>query len=150
MAILVVDDDPEARAALGRTLRDAGDGWDVRDAVSAKHALELAKEPDVDCVLLDYRLPDTDGLACLVELRRLRADVPIVMVTGAGSEAVAVDAMKLGAADYVVKEGTYARVVPGVVREALGRRALARVATDAGARPRELPSLDAATLVRFA
>ena len=51
------------------------------------------------------------------------------MVTGSGSEAVAVEAMKLGA-DYVVKHGTYAQVVPGLVREALGRRALASLGTD--------------------
>ncbi len=60
--------------------------------------------------------------------------------------------MKLGAADYVVKHGTYAQVVPGLVREALGRRALARLGTDAAGRapsPRELPPLDADARARF-
>jgi len=148
MAILVVDDDPETRARLGRTLTESGDGWDVRHAASAKQALALVTDADVECVLLDYRLPDADGLTCLRELRRVRGDVPVVMVTGAGSEAVAVEAMKLGAADYVVKHATYAQVVPGLVREALGRRALARLGTDATGRG-AVPSLDAATRARF-
>src|SRR5581483_10655878 len=97
-------------------------------------------------------MPDVDGLACLRELRRLRPDLPVVMVTGSGSEAVAVEAMKLGAADYVVKHATYGHAVPGVVREVLGRRALARLASDPAARGaplRELRPPDAATLARF-
>lgn len=92
----------------------------------------------MECGVLDYRLPDADGLTCLRELRGLRGDLPVVIVTGSGSEAVAVDAMKLGAADYVVKHGTFVQVVPRVVREALGRRALTRLgadATGAGFRP---------------
>ncbi len=70
------------------------------------------------------------------------------MVTGGGSEAVAVEAMKLGAADYVVKHATYAQVVPGLVREALGRRALARLAAEPAAHA-AVPPLDAATRARF-
>jgi DNA-binding NtrC family response regulator len=151
MAILIVDDDADTRARLEQALRESGDGWEVRQAASATEGLARATDGDVECVVLDYRLPDTDGLACLREIRRLRPDVPVVMVTGSGSEDVAVDAMKLGAADYVVKQATYIQVVPGRVREALGRRALARVASDAGggAAARELPSLDAATRARF-
>jgi DNA-binding NtrC family response regulator len=151
MAILVVDDDPETRARLDRALRESGDGWDVRHAASVKEGLAFAADPAVDGVVLDYRLPDGDGLACLRELRRTRPDLPVVMVTGSGSEAVAVEAMKAGAADYVAKHGTFAQVVPGLMREALGRRALARLAAAAtDAAPRELPPLDATTRERFA
>jgi DNA-binding NtrC family response regulator len=152
MAILVVDDDADTRAQLERALRESGDGWDVAQAATAKDGLARLAGGDVECVLLDYRLPDADGLECLREIRRLHADLPVVMVTGSGSEAVAVDAMKAGAVDYVAKHGMYAQVVPGVVRETLGRRALARLGTDASglAVPsRELPPLDAATLARF-
>src|SRR6185436_10800924 len=149
---LIADDDPEARARLERALRESGDGWDVCHAASAKEALARVTGADVECVLLDYRLPDADGLSCLRELRRVRPDVPVLMVTGSGSEEVAVEAMKGGAADYVVKHATYAQVVPGRVREMLGRRALARLkpgATGHGPVPRELPPLDAATRARF-
>ncbi len=152
MAILIVDDDADVLAALGRALRESGDGWDVRKAATATEALAQVGADDVECVLLDYRLPDVDGLAVLRDIRRLRPELPVVMVTGSGSEAVAVDAMKAGAADYVVKHGTYVQAVPGIVREALGRRALARLSTEAGegaAVPRELPPLDAETRARF-
>ena len=91
MAILIVDDDPETRAQLDRTLRKSGDGWDVRHAASVKEGLALAMAADVEGVVLDYRLPDGDGLTCLRELRRTRVDLPVVMITGAGSEAVAVE-----------------------------------------------------------
>jgi DNA-binding NtrC family response regulator len=152
MAILVVDDDSETTARMADALRQAGDDWEVRCAASAKEALAAARDPHVDCVLLDYRLPDVDGLSCLRELRQIRPDVPVVMVTGAGSEGVAVEAMKLGAADYVVKHGTYVQVVPGIVREVLGRRALARLGAEPALRApvaRELPTLDQAVLARF-
>ena len=151
MAILIVDDDADTRARLERALRDSGDGWDVVQATTATEALARVADEDVECVLLDYRLPDLDGLTCLRELRRLRAEVPIVMVTGSGSEDVAVDAMKAGAADYVRKHATYVQAVPGLVRQTLGRRALARLTADGshGHPSRELPPLDAAARVRF-
>src|SRR5207249_795888 len=76
----------------------------------------------------DYRLPDADGLECLREIRQRWPDVPVVVITGAGSEEVAVEAMKLGASDYLVKHGKYLVTVPVVVREALGRRELERTA----------------------
>jgi len=79
----------------------------------------------MDCVLLDYRLPDGDGLDCLRKIRQRHPDVPVIIITGAGSEEIAVEAMKLGATDYVVKHGKYVLTVPVVVREALGRRELA-------------------------
>src|SRR5207237_9429641 len=75
-------------------------------------------------------------------------DLPVVMITGSGSEDVAVRAMKLGAADYVVKQGMYAQIVPGIVREVLGRRTLARLAKDAAAF-RDAALVDEATRARF-
>jgi len=100
----------------------------VAAACSARDGLaHLAANP-VDCVLLDYRLPDADGLECLRTIRQRHPDLPVVLITGAGSEEVAVEAMKLGASDYLVKHGKYLVTVPVVVREALGRRELERTA----------------------
>ena len=86
MAILVVDDDAGARERLSRSLQESGDGWEARQAASAQEALALVPDAGIEGVLLDSRLPDADGLTCLRELRRLHADVPVVIVTGSGSE----------------------------------------------------------------
>jgi DNA-binding NtrC family response regulator len=150
MTILVVDDDPDVRFDLGRALERLGDDWEVLFAGTAREALAMAASPAVECVVLDYRLPDGDGLTVLRALKRARPDLTVVMVTGTGSEDIAVEAMKAGAADYVPKQATYALAVPGRVRLALGRRALTRFASpgDAAA-ARELPAVDAATRRRF-
>jgi DNA-binding NtrC family response regulator len=148
MSILIVDDDADARLDMTRALLASEDGWELRSADTGDGGLALAGAGDVDCVLLDYQLPDLDGLSCLRELRRVRPDLPVVMVTGAGSTKVAVEAMKAGAVDYVEKHGTYARIVPGVVREVLWHRALTRLGTDGATLP-GLPPLDEATRARF-
>src|SRR5207247_454799 len=121
------DMDAPARPPAGA--RGAGSApFEVAAACSARDGLaHLAANP-VDCVLLDYRLPDADGLECLCTIRQRHPDLPVVVITGAGSEEVAVEAMKLGASDYLVKHGKYLVTVPVVVREALGRRELERTA----------------------
>src|SRR5689334_14288437 len=105
--ILLIEDDPDAAHVITQVLRTTPEQFRVI-AVGTGHAAygALAAE-SVDCVLLDYRLPDTDGLQCLATLRRRHPDVPVVVITGEGSEDVAVEAMKLGASDYVVKHARY-------------------------------------------
>jgi two-component system NtrC family response regulator len=124
--ILLVEDHAETSKLIAGALATAG-GFDVVAVPAVGEALERLAAGGIDCVLLDYRLPDTAGLDGLRAVRARHPDVPVVIVTGAGSEHVAVDAMKLGATDYVVKEGRYVRRVPLVVPEALGRRALQRL-----------------------
>jgi DNA-binding NtrC family response regulator len=126
--ILVVDDDPEATRLIGQVLRNAAPPFDVEVVGSGAAGLDrLAAEP-FDAVLLDYRLPDIDGIACLLRIRQTHADLPVILFTGSGSEEIAVEVMKLGASDYVVKHGKYLARVPTVLREALGRRELQRIA----------------------
>ncbi|HUE30103.1 MAG TPA: sigma-54 dependent transcriptional regulator, partial [Verrucomicrobiae bacterium] len=126
--VLLIEDSAETARLLAGALRAGGDPFEVAVACSARDGLaHLAAHP-VDCVLLDYRLPDADGLECLRAIRQRHPDLPVVVVTGAGSEEVAVEAMKLGASDYLVKHGKYLVTVPVVVREALGRRELERTA----------------------
>src|SRR5262245_25974967 len=118
--VLVIEDDAETRRLMRRVLEDASFG--VVTEPSGQRGLAYLAAHGADCALVDYRLLDMDGLSCLREILGARPQLPVIMVTGAGSQEVAVEAMKLGAADYVVKHRSYLRTVPGIVRAALGRR----------------------------
>ncbi|MCG3222289.1 MAG: response regulator [Candidatus Heimdallarchaeota archaeon] len=69
---------------------------------------------DIDVILLDYLLVNTTGLEILEEIRQI-TEIPVVIITGQGSEEVAVNAMKLGASDYIVKRGRFFNQIPGVI-----------------------------------
>ena len=120
-SVLLIEDNADTARLISGALRSAGESFEVATVFSARDGLQHLAANAVDCVLLDYRLPDADGLGCLREMRQAHPDVPVVVITGAGSEEVAVEAMKLGASDYLVKHGKYLVTVPLVVREALGR-----------------------------
>src|SRR5438552_9106473 len=91
--VLLIDDDPDAARLIAGALRTATEPFDVSAVSSARAAFQHLTEHPVDCVLLDYRLPDAEGLEALRGLRQAHPDVPVVMVTGAGSEEVAVEAL---------------------------------------------------------
>lgn len=105
--ILIVDDSPEDRELYRRyLLRDQSFSYTILEAGLGRQGLDLWQQQQADAVLLDYRLPDLDGLEFLTQLQAAKHQscVPVVMVTGQGNEAVAVQAMKAGAQDYLVKE----------------------------------------------
>jgi PAS domain S-box-containing protein len=106
LRILLIDDDVVDRLAVGRALRQTGLEVEVHEAMDGARGLRLVQEVAFDCVLLDYRLPGIDGLEFLQALSGLTNDkrVPIVMLTGLGNEIIAVEAMKRGVHDYLVKE----------------------------------------------
>ena len=116
--VLVIDDDAETRRLMRRVLEEAA--FEVVTEPSAERGLAYLAGHAVACVLIDYRLLDMDGLSCLREIRGAHPTLPAIMVTGAGSQEVAVEAMKLGANDYVVKHRAYLRTVPGIVRAEIG------------------------------
>jgi signal transduction histidine kinase len=101
--ILLVDDDEVDRRAVTRLLRQAGIAAEIEERMNREDALAALQDLRVDCVLLDYRLPATDGVALLRELRDRGLGVPVVALTGQGDEEVAVELMKAGAADYLNK-----------------------------------------------
>ena len=101
--ILVVDDDAVDRMAAQRSLRASGLSVEVEEAGDGAAALRMLASNRFDCALLDYRLPDRDGLALLREVRAAGMDTPVIMLTGQGDERVAVEMMKAGASDYLTK-----------------------------------------------
>jgi DNA-binding NtrC family response regulator len=98
--VLVVDDESLIRWSIKERLGAAG--FKVREAETAAAALSIARE-GVDLVLLDYCLPDADGLSVLKRIKDTDPDTVVLMLTGHGSVGVAVEAMKQGAFHYVAK-----------------------------------------------
>jgi PAS domain S-box-containing protein len=101
--VLVVDDDEVDRMAVRRALRAAGVDAELAEAADAPAALDALRAGGWDCVFLDYQLPGGDGLEVLRAARAEGIDTPIVMLTGRGDQETAVEMMKAGASDYVVK-----------------------------------------------
>lgn len=103
LRVLLVDDDEVDRMAVQRMLRASELQASVVEAGDALSALEVLLSEPFDCVLLDFHLPRLDGLAVLQRLRAMAVDTPVIMLTGQGDEALAVELMKAGASDYVAK-----------------------------------------------
>jgi diguanylate cyclase (GGDEF)-like protein len=105
MRILLIDDDEVDRRAVRRALKNSELFVEIEEASDAQSAISLFDESPFDCVLLDYRLPDTDGISVAQDLlsRNKGPAIPIVMLTGEGNETVAVEAMKSGVQDYLPK-----------------------------------------------
>jgi len=109
--ILVADDESEIRSYLGAAL--GSQGFRVEYADNGADVLERirpnsdSEEAEVALILLDILMPDKDGLETLEELRRIRPDVPVIMLSGASSPGNIVTAMKGGAIDFLAKPVSY-------------------------------------------
>jgi len=87
---------------------------------SGEEGLDLLKNPnEFDIVLLDYHLPEMNGLDVLRHIKKIRPELPVIITTGHGSEDVAVQIMKEGAFDYVIKKEDYIERIPYVIKENL-------------------------------
>jgi signal transduction histidine kinase len=101
--ILLVDDDRVDRMAICRALDRADLAVRVTEVTSAGEAIAHLNTHPCDCVFLDYRLPEQDGLSLIRQWRAEGVTIPLVVLTGQGDEQIAVDLMKAGASDYLVK-----------------------------------------------
>lgn len=103
ISVLIVEDEDAFRMVLKEVLSAEGT-YDVTACDSGESALEHLQRQQFDVVLLDYKMPGMSGLNVLQWMHEQKMDTPVIMVTAAGSEHVAVEAMKFGAYDYVRKE----------------------------------------------
>ncbi len=99
--ILVVDDDPAVRSVVSRKMQS--DGYECVVATDGRDAIEKANEQEFDIVLLDIKMPGPSGMEVLPQLVEKHPDVCVVMITAIIDTQTAVEAMKLGAYDYVTK-----------------------------------------------
>jgi two-component system nitrogen regulation response regulator NtrX len=119
--VLVVDDEADIRSSLRRILEY--DGYDVVEAATGAEALERVDGDGPEVVLLDIKMPHMDGLEVLTELRKRQPALPVVMISGHGTIATAVQATRLGAFDFMEKPLESDRVLL-VLRNALEMRRL--------------------------
>ena len=111
--ILVVDDEPLIRWSLGERLKS--DGYHVLEAETGAAAIERIHD-GVDLVILDYRLPDTDGLTVLREIKKYDPDILVILLTSFVNVETAVDAMRLGAFHFANKPFNLDEISATVVR----------------------------------
>lgn len=123
--IVLIDDSSEDRATYRRYLLQKPEyGYIVIDAESGQAGLELCLELNPDAIVLDYQLPDINGIEFAQQLRTQKCSIAIVFLTGQGNEAIAVEAMKSGAQDYLVKSGLTADYLCHALKSAIEKHQL--------------------------
>jgi DNA-binding NtrC family response regulator len=119
--VLTVDDEAVVCESIRRVLTE--EGYDVSVATSARDGLDILRTQPIDLLLLDVRMPDMDGIAFLREARAFSPETEVIMVTGYATIQTAVEAVKLGATDYLQKPVSPDRLIVAVAR-ALERKHL--------------------------
>lgn len=113
--ILLVDDDATFRQVLARRLQRSG--YQTHEAADCQSAISLAQQHNFGQALVDLRLPGDSGLMVVQQLKALQPDCVIVLLTGFASIATAVEAIKLGASDYLTKPADTAAILKALEGE---------------------------------
>lgn len=119
--ILIVDDDQRIRSILTEILE--ANGFSPVEASDGKQALEQARKAAPDIILLDLKMPGMDGMATMEELKKIVPDIPIIIITAHGDVPAAVDAIKKGAYDFLLKPPDFDYLLI-TLNKALEKRAL--------------------------
>lgn len=117
--LLIIDDDDVVRASLAAYLEDSG--FQVLQATNGLQGLEVFQQAKPDLMICDLRMPQVDGLELIRRVNALGIEVPVIVVSGAGVMNDAVEALRLGAADYLIKPLEDLAVLEHSVRRALDR-----------------------------
>lgn len=120
--LLIIDDDEVVRTSLAAYLEDSG--FNVLQAGNGLQGLQVFEQEHPDLIICDLRMPQVDGLELIRRINQLETDTPVIVVSGAGVMSDAVEALRLGAADYLIKPLEDLAVLEHSVRRALDRHAL--------------------------
>ncbi|MCV9931010.1 sigma-54 dependent transcriptional regulator [Flavobacterium sp. LS1R47] len=121
--ILIIEDEAAIRRVLTKILSEENDSYQVEDAEDGISGLEKIKNNDYDLVLCDIKMPKMDGVEVLEEVKKIKPEIPMVMISGHGDMETAIHTMRLGAFDYISKPPDLNRLL-NTVRNALDRKKL--------------------------
>ncbi|MBI1822543.1 MAG: diguanylate cyclase [Nitrospirae bacterium] len=124
MKILLIEDNLDQQLLIRRACEQALPEYAIEAAKEGVAALDYLENNRVDAVVLDYSLPTMTGLEVLGQIHLKYPGTPVIMVTGQGAESIAVEAMKLGAYDYIIKTGHYFENIPRVIQKAIEKSQL--------------------------
>lgn len=121
--ILIIEDEAAIRRVLVKILSEENNNYDVSEAEDGLAGMQLIKNEDFDLILCDIKMPKMDGVEVLEATKKIKPEIPIVMISGHGDLDVAVNTMRLGAFDYISKPPDLNRLL-NTVRNALDRKEL--------------------------
>ncbi|MFP9113749.1 sigma-54-dependent transcriptional regulator [Flavobacterium sp. RHBU_3] len=121
--ILIIEDEAAIRRVLGKILREESDTYTVDEAEDGAAGLDKIKAEDYDLVVCDIKMPKMDGVEVLEAAKKIKPEVPFVMISGHGDIETAINTMRLGAFDYISKPPDLNRLLT-TVRNALDRKSL--------------------------
>ncbi len=121
--ILIIEDEAAIRRVLTKIIAEENDAYEVENAEDGIEGLEKIVKADFDLVLCDIKMPKMDGVEVLEKIKKLKPEIPVVMISGHGDLDTAVNTMRLGAFDYISKPPDLNRLL-NTVRNALDRKEL--------------------------
>lgn len=121
--ILIIEDEGAIRRVLKKIISEENDSYKVEEAEDGLVGIEMISKSDFDLVLCDIKMPKMDGIEVLEKIKKLKPEIPIVMISGHGDLDTAVNTMRLGAFDYISKPPDLNRLL-NTVRNALDRKEL--------------------------
>lgn len=136
--ILLVEDNIDQRELTLRAFRKKDPNLQITTVENGPACLELLGQDHFSAVILDYSLPMMNGIEVLSQIQARGHKVPVIMVTGQGDEKIAVDAMKRGAYDYIIKSQNYHQILPSVTHTVIDQYNLKRRLEKASYRSRRL------------
>ena len=121
--ILIIEDEAAIRRVLGKILSEENDTYEVEDAEDGIVGFEKIKNNDYDLVLCDIKMPKMDGVELLEAVKKIKPEIPMVMISGHGDMETAINTMRMGAFDYISKPPDLNRLL-NTVRNALDKKQL--------------------------